>query len=110
MITDTANTLILNAVIAKSIDNIDVLSLKNATGEYFRKAYTKKETINDTERKYTFYLTENDGNDTIVGMSLYGDGANETLGTGKVLVTQVVNIPKTNTTSLLVQWTVKVVS
>jgi len=51
MIMDGARTLVLNSVIAQSIDNIDVISVENATGEFFRKAYLSKETISATERK-----------------------------------------------------------
>lgn len=108
-VTAEANALILDSVIQKSIDNIDVISLQNASGEFFRKAYQSKENISSTERKYTFYLTEDEGNDTIVGMSLYGEGATTALGTGTEMATQTVNIEKTNTQSLLIYWTVRVV-
>ncbi|MGE5559915.1 MAG: hypothetical protein ACM3XN_02525 [Chloroflexota bacterium] len=108
-VTPAADALVLASVIAKSVDNIAVLSLKNAAGEYFRKAYQNKENVSATERKYTFYLTEAEGNDTIVGMSLYGEGATVALGSGTEICTQVVNIQKTATQSLLIYWTVRVV-
>lgn len=108
-VTAAAKQLILDAAMAASIDDIDVISLQNASGEFFRKAYQSKENISSTERKYTFYLTEDEGNDTIVGMSLYGEGATTTLGTGTEMVKQVVNIEKTNTQSLLIYWNVRVV-
>ena len=41
MITNNANTLILNATIAESIDNIDVISLSDIGGETFRKNTSK---------------------------------------------------------------------
>lgn len=109
-VTAAANALILASVIAESIDNIDVISLKTAGGELVRKAYQSKETISATKRKYTFYLTEAEGNGTLTGMSLYGNGATTTPGDGTEMATQVVSITKTNTQSLLVYWTIKVVS
>jgi len=109
-VTAAANTLILEAVKDASIDNIDVISLQNASGEFFRKAYQSVDIISDTERKYTFYLTEDEGNDTIVGMSLYGNGATTTLGDGTEIAAQAVNITKTNTQSLLIYWRVRVVN
>lgn len=108
-VTAAANQLILDAVIPKSIDNVDVISLQNVSGEFFRKAYQSKEIISETERKYTFYLTEEEGNDTIVGISLYGEGATTSLGTGTEIVKQTVNIEKTNTQSLLIYWSLRVV-
>jgi len=105
--TAAANTLILNASIAVSIDDIDVISLQNSGGEYFRKVYQAKDEISATEFKYTFYLTEAEGNDTIVGFSLYGNGATATLATGTEMATQTVDIEKTASTSLLIYWTVR---
>jgi hypothetical protein len=109
MITDAAKALILNSVIDVSIDNIDVISLQNSGGEYFRKEYQSKDTISTKERKYTFYLTENEGNGDIVGLSLYGDGATVTLATGTEMAEQNVEIEKTSTRSLLIYWTVRAV-
>ena len=109
MITDAVKTLILNSVIDVSIDNIDVISLQNSSGEYFRKEYQSKDTISTRERKYTFYLTENEGNDDIVGLSLCGNGATVTLATGTEMAAQNVEIEKTNTRSLLIYWNVRVV-
>jgi len=110
MITNDANALVLTTVIEKTIDNIDVLSISDENGEVFRKTYQSKEEISTTERKYTFYLTENEGNATITKMSLYGNGATTTLGDGTEMAYQNVNITKTNTQSLLIYWTVKVVN
>jgi len=109
MITNNAKALILAATIAESIDNVDVISLSTAGDELIRKAYQNKETISATERKYTFYLTEAEGNGTLTKMSLYGNGATTALGSGTELATQTVNIVKTNTQSLLIYWVVKVV-
>ena len=108
-VTAAAKALILQSIIEKSIDNIDVLSLSNSSGEIFRIVPQKKETISSKERKYTFYLTENEAVDTIVKMSLYGNGATVSLGTGTEMTAQAVNIVKTNTQSLLIHWTVRVV-
>lgn len=107
-VTAAANALILAATIAESIDNIDVISLQNSSGEILRKEPQSTETISATKRKYTFYLTEAEGNDTIVALSLYGDGATTTLGDGTEMATQAVSIVKTNTQSLLIYWNVEV--
>jgi hypothetical protein len=108
-VTAAAVALILASVITESIDNIDMVSLQNAGGEYLRKAPQAVDTISATERKYTFYFTEAEGNDTIVGMSLYGNGATVTLGDGTEMATQTVSIVKGATQSLLIYWTVRVV-
>lgn len=107
-VTTAADALILTATIDASIDNIDVISLKKSSGEFFRKAYQAKETISSTQRKYTFYMTTSEGNDTITGMSLYGNGATTTLGTGTEMATQTASLTKTDTQSLLIYWTVGV--
>jgi hypothetical protein len=105
-----ANALILASAISESIDNIDVMSVQDAGGEVFRKTYQSVDTVSATERKYTFYLTEDEGNTTITGLSLYGNGATTVLGTGTEMCTQAVNIEKTNTRSLLIYWNVRVVA
>lgn len=104
--TTAANALILSAAVAASIDDIDVISLQNSSGEYFRKAYQAKDTLSSASIKYTFYLDETEGNDTIVGLSLYGAGATTTLATGTEMAAQTVSIEKTASTSLLIYWTV----
>ncbi len=109
MITPEANAMILQTVVEKTIDNIDVISVSNASGEIFRKQPQSVESISNSEKKFTFYLTEDEAIDTIVKFSLYGDGATTTLGTGLEMVTQAVNIVKTNTQSLLIVWTLKVI-
>lgn len=107
-VTAAANALVLTAAIAQSIDNIDVISLQNSGGEYLRKAPQATETISATSRKYTFYFDETEGNDTIVGMSLYGGTATTTLGTGTEMTEQITNIVKTSSKSLLIYWTVSI--
>jgi hypothetical protein len=108
-VTTAADALILAATIAASIDNIDVLSVQDAGGEIIRVAPQTTTVVSATENRYEFYLTENEGNGDLIGMSLYGNGATVTLGTGTEMVTQVVAITKTNTQSLLIHWNVKVV-
>jgi len=107
-VTAAANTLILNSAIAASIDNVDVISLYTTT-ELFRKVPQSVDTISATERKYTFYLTEAEGNGAITELRLYGEGATATLGNGTELCTQAVAITKTASQSLLIIWNVKVV-
>jgi len=108
-VTNNAIALILTATIAKTIDNIDVLSISNVGGEVLRKEPQSIETLSATKKKFTFYLTEAEANTTITKFSLYGESATTTLGTGTELVTQVVSIIKTNTQSLLIYWTLEVV-
>jgi hypothetical protein len=104
-----ANALILAAAIAASIDDIDAISVVDADGEFFRKAYQSVDTVSATERKYTFYLTEDEGNTDIIELRLYGNGATTGLGDGTEMTSQLVDIEKTSSRSLLVYWTVKVV-
>lgn len=106
--TAAGNTLILNSVIAGVFDTISVISVLNASGEFFRKIPTDTEVISPQETHYTFYLNENEGNDDIVGFSLYGNGATDDLGTGTEIVTQVEVLTKDNTESLTIDWTVSI--
>ena len=108
-VTDEARALILASTIATSIDSIDVLSAKTIAGEIIRITPQSIDVISATERKYIFYLTENEGNGALVELSLYGNSATVTLGSGTEMASQVVNIPKTNTQSLLIHWTVGVI-
>ena len=107
--TSAATALIISSAVSASIDNIDVISLQNSGGEYLRKAYQSKTVVSTTEYKYTFYFTEAEGNDTIVGMSLYGNGATTSLGDGTEMTEQTASIEKTSTTSLLIYWTVRLI-
>lgn len=104
------NKLILDTVIEKSIDNIDVLSLTKADGEYFRKPYQNKLIVSPIERKYEFYLNDIEGIGDVTKMSLYGNGASIELGDGTEMAEQAVTFQKTGTQSLLIYWSVKVVS
>lgn len=108
-VTAAANALILTSVIAISIDNIDVISIKDAGGEVIRVVPQDTNVISATEKKYTFYLTESEAVTTITSFSLYGNGATVTLATGTEMCTQAASLEKTNTQSLLIYWTVKVV-
>jgi hypothetical protein len=107
-VTEAADALVLVATIAASIDNIDVISVQDLTGEIFRKVPTDIEVVTATKKKYTFWLDENEGNGSIVGLSLYGNGATATLGTGTELTEQAVTIEKDDTNSLTVVWEVEV--
>lgn len=109
MITAGANAVILNTVIAETIDKINVLSVSNAVGEIFRKEPQNVDIISSKEKKFTFYISETEAIDTIVKFALYGHGATTTLGDGLEMATQSVNIEKTATQSLLLLWTVKVI-
>ena len=108
-VTDGARALILASTIATSIDNVDVLSVKTVSGELLRIVPQDVTVISPVERKYIFYLTENEGNGDLVELSLYGNGATVAIGSGTEMASQVVNIPKTNTQSLLIHWTVGVI-
>ena len=108
-VTYEAEYLILVSVIAASIDNIDVISVVDAGGECFRKAYQSVDSISATERKYTFYLTEDEGNTDITKLVLYGSEATTEPGSGFPLCEQPVDVEKTNTQSLLIYWTVRAV-
>jgi len=108
-VTSAANTLILNAVIAQSINNIDVISVQDASGEYVRKEPQSVEEISSTKKKFTFYFNETEANTDIIKMSLFGNSATTTIGDGTEMAEQTVDIQKTNTQSLLIYWTVEVV-
>ena len=108
-VTDGARALILASTIATSIDNIDAFGVSTISGELIRIVPQDVTVISETERKYTFYLTETEGNGDLVGMSLYGNGATVSLGDGTEMASQVVSIAKTNTQSLLINWVVRVI-
>ena len=108
MITTAANTLALNSVIAAVLDTVSVISVKKASGEFFRKIPTATEIISASQKHYTFYLNENEANDTIIGFSLFGNGATITLGTGTEIATQVASIVKDNSQSISVNWDVSI--
>jgi hypothetical protein len=108
-VTDGARTLILTSTIATSIDNIDVISVQTISGEIERLEPQNVIVLSATERKYEFYLTEDEGIGTLTIMSLFGNGATITFGTGTEMARQLVNIPKTNTQSLLIYWIVRVI-
>ena len=108
-ITAAANTLVLSAAITASLDNIDVLALENAGGEYLRKAPESITKVTTQKYQYEFYFTEAEGNDTIVGVELNGNGATTTLDDGTAMANQALSLTKTNTQSLTIIWTVELV-
>lgn len=108
-VTAGARALILASAIATSIDNIDVFGVKTISGELIRIVPQDVQVISSVERKYTFYLTETEGNGDLIGVSLYGNGATVTIGSGTEMASQVVSMTKTNTQSLLIHWIVRVI-
>jgi len=108
-VTSAANVLALSSVIAATMDSITVISIKTISGEIFRKIPTEVDEISSRKKQFTFWLNEDEGNGDIAELSLYGDGATATLGTGTEMVTQAVNIEKDNTNSLTVIWVVEVI-
>jgi hypothetical protein len=108
-VTPAANTLALNSVITATLNSISVISLRTVSGEIFRKIPTLVEVISPQKKRFTFWLSENEGNGNIIGVSLYGNGATTVLGTGTELVSQAAVFPKDNTQSLTVEWTLEVV-
>jgi len=98
--TSKALTLVLNGI----VKDITVISIENASGEFFRKVPTVTEDETATKRRYTFWLNENEGNTTITAISFWGDGATADLATGTKFDSQVLatSIPKDNTQSLTV--------
>ena len=107
-VTAAANVLVLAATIAASMDSITVISVKTIAGEIFRKVPTTTDIITAQKKQFTFWLTEAEGNGAITGLSLYGNGATATLGTGTEMVSQAVTILKDNTNSLTIIWEVEV--
>lgn len=108
-ITNDANTLVLNAVITSTLDEIEYISLRNISGEYFRKIVTDVTEVNVTKRTYSFFLDTSDGNDDIVEVALHGNGATVALDSGTTYATQPFVLTKDNTQSLTIDWTVEVV-
>jgi len=109
MITNDANTLVLNAAVAASLNTINYIALKNAGGEYFRKAYASKTMISASKAQYTFFIDTSEGNDTITGLALCGNGATVTLNSGTTFATQSLALVKTSAQSFSIVWTVELV-
>jgi len=108
LITSQGNALVLNEVIAETIDKITIMSLRDKNGEFFRKLATDITEVSGVKNVYTFYLNENEGNGNIVEVGLHGNGATTTLGSGMCYATQSLIINKDNTQSLNIDWTVEV--
>lgn len=108
-ITSAGNALAFNSVIAAVLDTVSVISIKNANGEFFRKVITSINVISTSDKKFTFYLNENEANTTIVSVSIYGNGATTTLGTGTEIASQVLSLTKDNTQSLTIEWELSIV-
>ena len=108
-ITAAANTLVLSASITASLDSISHIALLNSGGEYARKAFVSVDKITTTKYQFLFYFSEAEGNDTIVGVELEGNGASLTLDTGTAFANQALALVKTATQSLSIVWTVELV-
>jgi hypothetical protein len=108
MITNDANVLVFNTVVGITLDEISHISLRNSSGEYFRKAVTSITVLNSTRRVFTFFINENEGNDNIVEIGLHGNGATATLNTGTTYATNALVTPKNDTQSLTIDWTLEV--
>lgn len=108
MITSAANTLILNTVLASTINTINIISLRNTGGEFFRKAVTNTIVVSAVEKLFTFYLSESEGNGNIMEIGLHGNGSTTTLGSGTCYATQALTLTKDNTQSLSIDWNVEV--
>lgn len=107
MISTEGNALVLNAVITSTLDTVNYFVFKNNNGEFFRKAPADIEIINSKTKVYTCWLDENEGNDTINCISLICNGTSIS-SSGTEIATQVMNIVKNNTQSLLLEWTVEI--
>ena len=109
MISSAANTLVLNTVIAETINKISIISLRNSGGEFFRKAVTDVVSVSSVKKSYTFYMNEAEGNGSIVEIGLHGNGATTTLNSGTCYATQTLTVVKDNTQSLNIDWSVEIV-
>jgi len=104
MITSDATSKALTLVLNGIVKDITVISIENASGEYFRKVKTITEDETSTKRKYTFWLSEDEGNTIITAIGFWGNGATTTLGTGTKYVSEplATSIVKDNTQSLTI--------
>ena len=111
MITNDLNVLVLNSVIAASIDSVTCIALVKSTGEYFRKLYATKTMLTTKKAQFIFYMSELEGNDTIESVKLCGNGATVTLDSGTAFATQGFDpaLPKTSTQSLSIVWTIEII-
>lgn len=105
MISTATNTIILNAIISSVLDQITYISLSNSSGEYFRKALTNYTDINLNKRVFTFFISESEGNGSIVQFGLHDS---LTLNGGTCYATQEISLVKDNSESLTLEWSVEV--
>lgn len=108
MITPAANTLAINSVVTSVFGSVSAISIKNTSGEFYRKIPTDIEDVSTTKKLFTFYLNETEANTIIVSVSLYGNGATAALGSGTEIASQTLSLTKDNTQSLLIEWEVSV--
>jgi len=108
-ITAAANALVLSAAVTASLDSIAHIALLNSGGEYLRKTYESVTPISSSKYQFIFFFSELEGNDTIVGVELEGNGSSPTLDSGTAFANQVLALTKTLSQSLTIVWTVELV-
>ncbi len=108
-ITAAANTLVLTSSIAASLANITHIAIENVGGEFFRKAYTTRTIISTTKYQFTFFIDTSEGNTTITGVELEGNGATVALDSGTAMANAVLALTKTSAQSLTIVWTVELI-
>jgi hypothetical protein len=108
LITNDANALVLQSVINVTLSQINILSLSNSSGEFFRKQLTDFIDVNAAKKVFTFFISENEGNGNIVSVGLHGNGATTALNSGTKYASQPLALTKNNTQSLTIDWTVEV--
>lgn len=108
MITNVTNEIALQSVISATLDSINILSLRNSNGEYYRMSVTNITKINSSKYEFTFFMSENVGNGNIVGVALHGNGATVALNSGTTFAEQGLVLTKTVTQSLTIIWTLEV--
>lgn len=101
MITSAANTLVLDTVIAATLNEIDTIGLNSSSGEYFTKIVTDIVVINSTKKTYSFFISESEGNGTIESISLKGNGI--------TFATQPLSLIKSAFESLTINWTIELI-
>jgi hypothetical protein len=110
LINTQINTDILNSAISLSLDKITHIEVLNVGGAFFRKALTDSIEVNTRKRVFTFFITEDEANTNITEVKLFGGtGCTTSFGTGTLYATQTLVLTKTNTQSLLIDWTIELV-
>lgn len=87
MIASITTTLAKNAVKANILDSVTHFVIKNASGEFFRKAPANIEQLSTWKKKYTLYLTELEANTIITSLAIVVNGTAAS-GSGTEIATQ----------------------